>query len=68
MSLRRYPRASRDAYPGTVTSKKTPWKFVDCEARGTSPVSGTPTEFGAVLHYDCAVADGVYYAKTLRMA
>jgi hypothetical protein len=34
-----------------VTSKKTPWIFVDCEARGTSPVNGTLTEFGAV-HYD----------------
>ncbi|HEY2506437.1 MAG TPA: hypothetical protein VGI58_07955 [Streptosporangiaceae bacterium] len=32
--------------PGT-----TPWVFVDCEARGTSPVHGTLTEFGAV-HYD----------------
>jgi hypothetical protein len=29
---------------------------VDCEARGTSPVNGVLTEFGAV-HYDCAVAD-----------
>jgi hypothetical protein len=36
---------------GRVTSKKTPWVFVDCEARGTSPVRGTLTEFGAV-HYD----------------
>lgn len=25
-----------------------PWIFVDCEARGGSPVSGTLTEFGAV--------------------
>ena len=32
-------------------SKKTPWIFVDCEARGTSPVNGVLTEFGAV-HYD----------------
>jgi hypothetical protein len=32
-------------------SKKTPWVFVDCEARGTSPVRGVLTEFGAV-HYD----------------
>jgi hypothetical protein len=32
-------------------SKKTPWVFVDCEARGTSPVHGVLTEFGAV-HYD----------------
>jgi hypothetical protein len=32
-------------------SKKTPWIFVDCEARGTSPVHGVLTEFGAV-HYD----------------
>lgn len=32
-------------------SKKTPWVFVDCEARGTSPVNGVLTEFGAV-HYD----------------
>ena len=31
--------------------KKTPWVFVDCEARGTSPVNGVLTEFGAV-HYD----------------
>ena len=31
--------------------KKTPWVFVDCEARGTSPVHGVLTEFGAV-HYD----------------
>ena len=30
---------------------KTPWVFVDCEARGISPVHGTLTEFGAV-HYD----------------
>jgi hypothetical protein len=30
---------------------KTPWIFVDCEARGTSPVRGVLTEFGAV-HYD----------------
>ena len=30
---------------------KTPWVFVDCEARGTSPVHGVLTEFGAV-HYD----------------
>jgi DNA polymerase III epsilon subunit-like protein len=30
---------------------KTPWIFVDCEARGTSPVHGVLTEFGAV-HYD----------------
>ncbi len=27
-----------------------PWVLVDCEARGTSPVNGTLTEFGAV-HY-----------------
>jgi hypothetical protein len=32
-------------------SKATPWVFVDCEARGTSPVHGVLTEFGAV-HYD----------------
>ena len=32
-------------------SKKTPWIFVDCEARGTSPVHGVLTESGAV-HYD----------------
>src|SRR5260221_8542190 len=32
-------------------SKKTAWIFVDCEARGTSPVHGVLTEFGAV-HYD----------------
>jgi hypothetical protein len=32
-------------------SKKTPWIFIDCEARGTSPVYGVLTEFGAV-HYD----------------
>ena len=32
-------------------SKRTPWVFVDCEARGTSPVRGVLTEFGAV-HYD----------------
>ena len=32
-------------------SDKTPWVFVDCEARGTSPVHGVLTEFGAV-HYD----------------
>jgi hypothetical protein len=32
-------------------NKKTPWIFVDCEARGTSPVHGVLTEFGAV-HYD----------------
>jgi hypothetical protein len=32
-------------------SKTTPWVFVDCEARGTSPVHGVLTEFGAV-HYD----------------
>lgn len=32
-------------------SRKTPWVFVDCEARGASPVNGTMTEFGAV-HYD----------------
>ena len=32
-------------------TKKTPWIFVDCEARGTSPVHGVLTEFGAV-HYD----------------
>jgi len=32
-------------------SKKTPWVFVDCEARGTSPVHGVLAEFGAV-HYD----------------
>jgi hypothetical protein len=32
-------------------SKNTPWVFVDCEARGTSPVHGVLTEFGAV-HYD----------------
>jgi hypothetical protein len=30
---------------------KTPWIFVDCEARGISPVHGVLTEFGAV-HYD----------------
>ena len=30
---------------------KTPWVFVDCEARGISPVHGVLTEFGAV-HYD----------------
>jgi hypothetical protein len=30
---------------------KTPWIFVDCEARGTSPAHGVLTEFGAV-HYD----------------
>ena len=30
---------------------KTPWIFIDCEARGTSPVHGVLTEFGAV-HYD----------------
>ena len=30
--------------------KNTPWIFVDCEARGTSPVHGVLTEFGAV-HY-----------------
>lgn len=29
----------------------TPWVLVDCEARGTSPVNGTMTEFGAV-HFD----------------
>jgi hypothetical protein len=29
---------------------RTPWIFVDCEARGTSPVNGVLTEFGAV-HY-----------------
>jgi hypothetical protein len=32
-------------------SAKTPWVFVDCEARGTSAVHGVLTEFGAV-HYD----------------
>src|SRR5215468_2649718 len=32
-------------------SKKTPLIFVDCEARGISPVNGVLTEFGAV-HYD----------------
>jgi hypothetical protein len=32
-------------------SKRTPWVFVDCEARGISPVRGVLTEFGAV-HYD----------------
>jgi len=32
-------------------SDTTPWVFVDCEARGTSPVHGVLTEFGAV-HYD----------------
>jgi hypothetical protein len=32
-------------------SKSTPWVFVDCEARGISPVHGVLTEFGAV-HYD----------------
>jgi DNA polymerase III epsilon subunit-like protein len=32
-------------------STNTPWIFVDCEARGTSPVHGVLTEFGAV-HYD----------------
>jgi hypothetical protein len=32
-------------------SKKTPWIFGDCEARGTSPVNGVLTEFGAV-HFD----------------
>jgi 3'-5' exoribonuclease Rv2179c-like domain len=32
-------------------STKTPWVFVDCEARGTSAVHGVLTEFGAV-HYD----------------
>jgi hypothetical protein len=32
-------------------SNNTPWVFVDCEARGISPVNGTMTEFGAV-HYD----------------
>src|SRR5712691_11669974 len=32
-------------------SKNTPWIFVDCEARGTSPVHGVLAEFGAV-HYD----------------
>jgi hypothetical protein len=26
------------------------WVLVDCEARGTSPVNGTLTEFGAVLY------------------
>ena len=31
--------------------KNTPWRFVDGEARGTSPVNGVLTEFGAV-HYD----------------
>src|SRR6202522_4774839 len=31
-------------------NKKTPWIFVDCEARGTSPVHGVLTEFGAVHH------------------
>jgi hypothetical protein len=31
--------------------KRTPWIFVDCEARGISPVHGVLTEFGAV-HYD----------------
>ena len=34
-----------------IMRKKTPWVFVDCEARGTSPVHGVLTEFGAV-HYD----------------
>jgi hypothetical protein len=32
-------------------NEKTPWVFVDCEARGVSPVNGIMTEFGAV-HYD----------------
>src|ERR1700677_5103810 len=32
-------------------NKKTPWIVVDCEARGTSPVHGVLTEFGAV-HYE----------------
>src|SRR5260370_7110265 len=32
-------------------SNNTPWIFVDCEARGASPVHGVLTEFGAV-HYD----------------
>jgi len=32
-------------------STNTPWIFVDCEARGASPVHGVLTEFGAV-HYD----------------
>ena len=32
-------------------SKNTPWIFVDCEARGISPVNGVLAEFGAV-HYD----------------
>ncbi|HEX2321741.1 MAG TPA: hypothetical protein VHJ18_22405 [Streptosporangiaceae bacterium] len=32
-------------------NKTTSWMFVDCEARGVSPVHGVLTEFGAV-HYD----------------
>jgi hypothetical protein len=34
-----------------MTARVTPWVFVDCEARGASPVSGILTEFGAV-HFD----------------
>ena len=34
-----------------MTQPSRPWVFVDCEARGTSPVTGIMTEFGAV-HYD----------------
>lgn len=30
---------------------KLPWIFIDCEARGISPVNGVLTEFGAV-HYE----------------
>jgi hypothetical protein len=30
---------------------KLPWIFIDCEARGSSPVNGILTEFGAV-HYE----------------
>jgi hypothetical protein len=33
---------------GMSRPKTTPWIFVDCEARGVSPVNGTLTEFGAV--------------------
>jgi hypothetical protein len=33
------------------TRRSKPWIFIDCEARGASPINGTLTEFGAV-HYD----------------
>jgi hypothetical protein len=43
-----------------MTGRK-PWVFIDCEARGVSPVNGVLTEFGAVHYHTRDTFHGVLF-------